>query len=145
MRVRVRVQAGCVGVVLAVRPLVAQHQVHQVLLLPAGVGGDVAQQQVLPQVLDAQAHQLRPLEGRALQQVAGSAPAQVLLQHRAQGAEVLLAVAADVLSERGRGERGKDSRGVSIPQTVENIWTNCLRHHPVTFNGLVKCVLTPAK
>lgn len=79
------------------RPLVAEHQVDQVLLLPARVGGDVAQQQVLPQVFDPQLHEARPLEGRAAQQVAGRAAAQVFLQHRAKGTEALLTVTADVL------------------------------------------------
>lgn len=79
------------------RPLMAQHQVHQVLLLPAGVGGDVAQQQVLAQVLHSELHEARTLEGCSAEQVAGRAAAQVLLQHRAQGAEALLTITADVL------------------------------------------------
>ncbi len=76
-----------------------EHQVHQVLLLPACVGGDVAQQQVLAQVFHSELHEPRPLEGGAAQQVAGGAAAQVLLKHRAQGAETLLTIAADVLLE----------------------------------------------
>lgn len=77
----------------------AEHQVHQVLLLSAGVGGDVAQQQVLSQVFDSELHEPRPLEGRATQQVAGGAAAQVLLKHGAQRTETLLTIAADVLLE----------------------------------------------
>lgn len=47
--------------------------------LPAGVGVDVAQRQVLSQVFDPQPHQPGPLEGRSLQEVTDGAPAQVLL------------------------------------------------------------------
>lgn len=91
---------------------VAEHQVHQVLLLPAGVGGDVAQQQVLAQVLHPELHEPGPLEGSAAQQVAGGAAAQVLLQHGAQRAETLLTVAADVLLEEDETGAVRESRAI---------------------------------
>lgn len=77
--------------------MVAQHQVHQVFLLTAGVGGDAPQGQVPPQVLHLEAHELRPLEGRLAQQVAGAAAAEVLVGDRAHGTEVLLAITAHML------------------------------------------------
>lgn len=59
--------------------MVAQHQLHQVLLLPAGVRGDVPEDQVLPQILHFQSHELRALEGRFLQQVTGGTSSEILL------------------------------------------------------------------
>lgn len=61
------------------QPVVTQHQLHQVLLLPARVRGDVPEDQVLPQVLHFQSHELRALEGRFLQQVTGGTSPEVLL------------------------------------------------------------------
>ena len=90
-----------------------EHQVHQVLLLPASVGGDVAQQQVLAQVFDSELHEPRPLEGGAAQQVAGGAAAQVLLKHRAQGAETLLTITADVLLEEKTFQKVTETRGAA--------------------------------
>ena len=95
----------------SLRPLVAEHQVHQVLLLSAGVCGDVAQQQVLAELLDAQLHEPRALEGGGAQQVAGGTAPQVLLRQGARRAETLLAVATDVLREGG-GARDRERESI---------------------------------
>lgn len=47
------VEAACVRVLLFLNALVTEHQVHQVFFFPAGIGGDVAEQQVLTQVPDS--------------------------------------------------------------------------------------------
>lgn len=85
---------------LFLNALVTEHQVHQVFLLPAGVGGDVTKQQVLTQVPDSQAHEQRALKGRCVQQMTCCTNAQVLLEDGAQRAEALLAVAANVLQKK---------------------------------------------
>lgn len=99
----------------------AQDEVDQVFLFAAGVRGDVPKEQVLAQILDFQADQLRPLEGRLLQQLAGAAPAEAVLQDGADGAEVLLALTAHVLEEeeeeRRRGGGGKESHIFLVPCT----------------------------
>lgn len=105
--------------------MVAQDEVDQVFLFAAGVRGDVPKQQVLAQVLDFQTDQLRPLEGRLLQQLAGAAPAEAVLQDGAHGAEVLLALAAHVLEEeegrRGMGERSHTHLAAQKEKKTRNI------------------------
>lgn len=94
----------------------AQDEVDQVFLFAAGVRGDVPKEQVLAQILDFQADQLRPLEGRLLQQLAGAAPAEAVLQDGADGAEVLLALTAHVLEEEER-KRGGEGVTHTLPCT----------------------------
>uniref|UniRef100_A0A2D4NAD1 Uncharacterized protein n=1 Tax=Micrurus spixii TaxID=129469 RepID=A0A2D4NAD1_9SAUR len=66
----------------------------------------------MAQVLDFQPHQLRPLEARLLQQLAGAASAEGLLQDGADRAEVLLALATHVLfPEYGEGKAARLAEG----------------------------------
>lgn len=74
-------EAARFGLLFLHDALVTENQVHQVFFFPAGVSGDVVEQQVLSQVPDPQAHEPRPLEGGRLQQVTRGTDAQVLLQH----------------------------------------------------------------
>lgn len=86
---------------LAQRRSVAKDQEHQVLLLAAQLGGDLAERQVIPQILHLHLDQLFSLESRgsdALAEVAEQGAAFRLA--RTGRAEVLLTVQADMLAKR---------------------------------------------
>ena len=85
--------------------LLAEHQEHQLLLLPAHVGRDVVEAEIVPQILHLHLHELLPPEVRgaeALAEKAEAGPGPHLA--RTAGAEVLLTVQAGLLlkSERQR-------------------------------------------
>ena len=85
--------------------LLAEHQGHQLLLLPAHVGRNVVEAEIVPQVLHLHLHELLPPEGRgaeALAEKAEAGPSAHLA--RTVRAEVLLTVQAGLLlkSERQR-------------------------------------------
>ena len=88
--------------------LLAEHQEHQLLLLPAHVGRDVVEAEIVPQVLHLHLHELLPPEVRgteALAEKAEAGPGPHLA--RTAGTEVLLTVQAGLLlkSERQRKPR----------------------------------------
>ena len=81
------------------RTLLAQDQLHQLLLLTAHLRGHLVQVEVVPQVLHLQLHQLRALEQGAVETLAGVAQPRSRFQlGRTPGAVGLLTVHTDVLS-----------------------------------------------
>lgn len=89
--------------------LLAKHQKHQLLFLPAHFGRDVMEVEIVPQVLHLHLHELLPLEGRCSESLAEKAEAGPIPHLARTGhAETFLTVQAGLLL-RGRG-RGNHIR-----------------------------------
>lgn len=85
--------------------LLAKHQEHQLLFLPAHFGRDVMEVEIVPQVLHLHLHELLPLKGRCSESLAEKAEAGSIPHLARTGhAETFLTVQAGLLLRaRGRG------------------------------------------
>ena len=101
--------------------LLAEHQLHQLLLLAAHLRGHLVQVQVVAQVLHLQLHQLGAVKQRGAQALARQAEPWLQLQLRgAAAAEALLAVHAHMLSQ---GRRKTHSQLLNHERGILKKWT----------------------
>lgn len=97
--------------------MVTQDKVHQVFFFSTSICRDVPEEQVLAQIFHFQAHELGPLEGRFLQQLASGASSEVFLQDRTEGTKILLALATHVL-RNGMEDKHTREASTALQQPV---------------------------